>query len=166
MKLDFQSKQKIVEKINKVIKSSISIVVADFCKICAKNMNELRKISRINKIEIFVVRNTLASLAFDKTKYKFFERIFFGQTIIAFSKKEPSLGARLFIEFSKKNSGFKIKGAGFDGKFYSSDKINVLASIPTYNEGVSKLMLIFLESSINRLIRIIFAILNKKKLKK
>lgn len=164
MKLDFQLKQNIVKKIKKLMNSSLSIVVADFNKVCVKKIDELRRNGRKNKVDIFVAKNTLVSRVIEDSNYKFLKKIFVGPTIMAFSKKDPSLGARLFIDFSKKNLGFNIKGAGFDGKFISVDDIEFLSSIPTRSEAISKLILIILEISIRKLIRVILTILDKKRL--
>ena len=74
----------------------------------------------------------------------------------------PGSGARLFKEFSKNNTQFKIKGAAFEGKLLSTLEINQLADMPTYREAIIKLLLILKISSAGKLIYILSAIKKKK----
>ena len=51
-------------------------------------------------------------------------------------KEHPGAAARIFKEFAKRTPKFELKGA-FEGNKVS---IDVLASLPTYNEALAKLM--------------------------
>lgn len=85
-----------------------------------------------------------------------------GSTFIAYSMMHPGSGARLFQEFSKKNTNFKITGAAFEGKLLSTAEINKLANMPTYKEAIIKLILILKTSVAGKLIYILSAIKKKK----
>ncbi|MGA4817492.1 50S ribosomal protein L10 [Pseudomonas aeruginosa] len=66
--------------------------------------------------------------------------MFKGPTLIAFSNEHPGAAARIFREFARGQDKFEIKAAAFEGQFLAANQIDVLASLPTYDEAVSQLM--------------------------
>lgn len=161
MKLNLLKKKEIVSKIKNKIDNSVSIVIADFCGINVEKLLRLRKKGRENKVYICVVKNTLARFAIKETKYFFLEKFLLGSTMIAISDRDERSAAHLLNEFSKKNLRFKIKAAGFNGNFVASDKITFLADLPTFKEGVRRIAMVMLESSIYRFIRVLRVLIDK-----
>ena len=66
--------------------------------------------------------------------------VFKGPTLIAFSNQHPGAAARLFKDFAKGQDKFEIKAAAFEGKYLAANQIDVLASLPTRDEGIAQLM--------------------------
>lgn len=164
MKLNLKEKKEIVSKIKKNFKTSLSVVIANFCGVSANNINSLRKSCRESEVKLQVARNTLINLVFkDETIYKNFKKTFVGPSLIAFSKKHPGSAARLFKKFSTKNNEFKIKGAYFLKKFIPNNQIDILATIPTYEEAIIKMILIMKEASHWKLMRIIMTLRDNPK---
>ncbi|MDP1086508.1 50S ribosomal protein L10, partial [Klebsiella pneumoniae] len=79
---------------------------------------------------------------------------FVGPTIIAFSTEHPGAGARILKDFAKKNEKFELKTAAFEGELVD---ITMLASLPTYDEAIAKLMSVLKEASAGKLVRTIAA---------
>lgn len=163
MVLKLKNKKIIVDKFYNLIKSSLSIILIDFSGISSNKINELRKIARKNSVSIFVIKNTLISLSIKNTSFSCLKDILYGPTLLVLSKKEFGIGARLLLDFFKDDTELKIKGASFNGKLISADKIGDLAKIPTYNEALLQFIFIILEISILKFIRIVSKI---KKLNK
>ncbi|QJC37013.1 50S ribosomal protein L10 [Enterobacteriaceae endosymbiont of Donacia vulgaris] len=162
MSLNITKKKMIIAKISKINKHALSAVIADFCGVNSNNLNELRKKSRKNDIIISIVRNKLLKLIIKNSNFQCLEPLIKGPILIAYSLKHPGAAARLFNEFSKLNENFKIKAAAFDNKIINSEKINLLADLPTYKEAITRFIVIIKDISIGKFIRILLAIKNIK----
>ncbi|MGP1930674.1 MAG: 50S ribosomal protein L10 [Arsenophonus sp. ET-YP4-MAG3] len=165
MTLNFQEKQVIVAEIKEVIKSALSLVIADFRGITVEKMTKLRKAGREAGVYLRIVRNTLMQRIVKGSIYECLEEMFIGPTLIAFSEEHPGAAARLFKEFAKENQGFKIKAAVFEGEFIPANQIDRLAILPTYNEAIVRLMSTIKEASAGKLIRIMAILRDQKEAK-
>ncbi|CAL4317858.1 50S ribosomal protein L10 [Buchnera aphidicola] len=163
MSVSTLKKKKIIEKINKISKNALSAVVANSKKINVNKINLLRKQARKNGIKITVIKNTLLKKGLENTSFQCLQKTLKEFTLIAFSIEHPGSAAKLLYLFSKENKNFKIKGAAFEGKFISPEKIEKLALIPTYPEAIQKLLITIKESAIGKLIRILISIKNNIK---
>ena len=84
---------------------------------------------------------------------------FVGPTLIAFSMDHPGAGARILGEFAKKNEKLELKAAMFEGEL---TPVDLLASLPTYNEAIAKLMMVLKEASAGKLVRTLAAVRDQK----
>src|SRR5690606_28583609 len=122
-------------------------------------MTALRKEARANGVWMKVVRNTLARRAVEGTPYECLSESFVGPTLIAFSSEHPGAAARIFKDFAKGNDKFELKTAAFEGNLVD---FSLLASLPTYNEAIAKLMSVMKEAAAGKLVRTIAAIRDQK----
>jgi large subunit ribosomal protein L10 len=157
--LGLEDKKAIVAEVQEAAKSALSAVVADSRGVTVEDMTALRKEARANGVWLKVVRNTLARRAVDGTDYACLQDSFVGPTIIAFSTEHPGAGARILKDFAKKNEKFELKTAAFEGELVD---ITMLASLPTYDEAIAKLMSVLKEASAGKLVRTIAAIRDQK----
>ncbi|MCE1680775.1 50S ribosomal protein L10, partial [Enterobacter hormaechei] len=121
-------------------------------------MTELRKAGREAGVYIRVVRNTLIRRAVEGTAYECLKEAFVGPTLIAFSNEHPGAAARLFKEFAKANPAFEIKAAAFEGEFIPAANIDRLATLPTYEEAIARLMSTMKEAVAGKLVRTLAAL--------
>ena len=110
-------------------------------------MTTLRQSAREAGVYLRVVRNTLLTRAVEGTDFACMNDVFVGPTLIAFSNEHPGAAARLFKEFAKGNDKFSIKGGAFQGEFIPAAQIDRLATLPTYEEAIAKLMATMKEAS-------------------
>jgi len=157
--LGLEDKKAIVAEVQEAAKSALSAVVADSRGVTVEDMTALRKEARENGVWLKVVRNTLARRAVDGTDYACLQDSFVGPTIIAFSTEHPGAGARILKDFAKKNEKLELKTAAFEGELVD---ITMLASLPTYDEAIAKLMSVMKEASAGKLVRTIAAIRDQK----
>jgi len=122
-------------------------------------MTTLRKLARDNGVWLKVVRNTLARRAVQGTSFEGLADNFVGPTLIAFSMDHPGAGARILGEFAKKNEKLELKAAMFEGEL---TPVDLLASLPTYNEAIAKLMMVLKEASAGKLVRTLAAVRDQK----
>ncbi|MBS9439760.1 50S ribosomal protein L10 [Photorhabdus noenieputensis] len=162
MALNLQDKQAIVAEVSEVAKGALSAVVADSRGVTVDKMTELRKAGREAGVYIRVVRNTLVRRAVEGTAYECLKEAFIGPTLIAFSNEHPGAAARLFKEFAKANPAFEIKAAAFEGEFISAANIDRLATLPTYEEAIARLMSTMKEAVAGKLVRTLAALREKR----
>ncbi|BBG60959.1 50S ribosomal protein L8 [Providencia rustigianii] len=162
MALNLQDKQAIVAEVSEVAKGALSAVVADSRGVTVAKMTELRKAGREAGVYIRVVRNTLIRRAVEGTSYEVLKDAFVGPTLIAFSNEHPGAGARLFKEFAKANPAFEIKAAAFEGELIQAKDIDRLATLPTYEEAIARLMATMKEAAAGKLVRTLAALRDQK----
>lgn len=159
MALGLEDKKAIVAEVQEAAQGALSAVVADSRGVTVGAMTALRKEARDAGVWMKVVRNTLARRAVEGTQYECLKETFTGPTLIAFSAEHPGAAARIFKEFAKKNKEFELKGGAFDGNLVSVD---MLATLPTYNEALAKLMSVMKEAAAGKLVRTIAAVRDQK----
>jgi large subunit ribosomal protein L10 len=157
--LGLEDKKAIVAEVQEAAKGALSAVVADSRGVTVTDMTALRKKARENGVWLRVVRNTLARRAVTGSDFECLSESFVGPTIIAFSKEHPGAGARILKEFAKENDKFELKSAAFEGAVVD---VNMLASLPTYEEGLAKLMSCMKEAAAGKLVRTIAAVRDQK----
>lgn len=162
MALNLQDKQAIVAEVSEAAKGALSAVVADSRGVTVDKMTELRKSAREAGVYMRVVRNTLLRRAIEGSAFECMKDTFVGPTLIAFSNEHPGAAARLFKEFAKANDKFEIKGAAFEGEFIEAKAIDRLATLPTYEEAIARLMGTMKEAAAGKLVRTIAAIRDQK----
>lgn len=159
MALGLEDKKAIVADVQEAAKSALSAVVADSRGVTVSDMTALRKEARENGVWLKVVRNTLARRAVEGTDYECLNDTLVGPTLIAFSNEHPGAGARILSAFAKENDKLELKAAAFEGEITD---IALLATLPTYDEAISKLMSVMKEASAGKLVRTIAAIRDQK----
>lgn len=115
-------------------------------------MTILREKAREQNIEIRVVRNTLAKLAFKGTDFECVSEVLTGPSLFGFSMEDPGAAARLFKEFAKDNDKFEVKALSISGQLLDNGKIDVLAKLPTLEQALGQLACVTL-APITKLVR-------------
>jgi large subunit ribosomal protein L10 len=159
--IGLEDKKAIVAEVREAATNALSAVVADLRSVTVADMTVLRKQARENDVYIRVVRNTLAKRAVEGTAYECLQKHFIGPSIIAFSNVHPGVGARLFRDFAKRNDKFEVKALMFEGNLMEASQIDVLASLPTYDEAIARLMSV-MQGATSKLARTLAAIRNQK----
>lgn len=159
MAIGLEDKKAIVAEVQQAAGNALSAVVAAARGISVSDMTVLRKEARASGVSIRVVRNTLARRAVQGTPFECLTDAFVGPSLIAFSNEHPGAGARILKEFAKKNAALELKAAAFEGAITD---ITLLASLPTYDEAIAKLMSVMKEASAGKLVRTIAAIRDQK----
>jgi large subunit ribosomal protein L10 len=172
VKLDLAAKKAVVEEVAKVATKAISAVVADYRGLTVNEMTELRAKARKADVYLRVVRNTLTRRAFKNTEFECLNDVLVGPLFIAFSLEAPSDAARLLKEFNKTSDKLEVKALSVGGKVYQPHQIDAVASLPTKDEAIAKLMYIMkapiekfvrtLAAPHTKLVRTIVAIKDKK----
>lgn len=123
-------KKEILEKLDKVFKTSKNVTFVNFHGLSVKNAMEIRRKMRAEGVGYFVAKKTLLKKALEKRKMEGTLPSLEGETGIAYGEDLVAPSREAF-GFQKKFEGvFKLLGGIFDGKFMGKDEITAVASIP------------------------------------
>ncbi|MEA1939584.1 MAG: 50S ribosomal protein L10 [Candidatus Caldatribacteriota bacterium] len=152
MALSRDSKEKIVHELIEKLESSKGIILTDYKGMNVSQINKLREELKEQQVEYKVIKNTLIEKAARKLEIDEITKDLTGCTAIAFSSEDGVSPARWLKEYSKKNKlELKVKSGLIDGKFFDPDKIMEIASLPSRDILISK-MLAGIKSPINSLV--------------
>ncbi|WP_042150068.1 MULTISPECIES: 50S ribosomal protein L10 [unclassified Pseudoalteromonas] len=155
MALNFEGKKAIVAEVSEAASGALSAVVADSRGVPVDAITALRKEAREAGVWMKVVRNTLAKRAIEGTEFECLNDSLVGPSLVAFSSEHPGAAARIFSDFAKKNEHFELKLAAFEGNVVD---VAMLATLPTYDEAVARLMSAMKEASAGKLCKTIEAV--------
>lgn len=161
MALGLEDKKAIVAEVSEAAKVALSAVVADSRGVTVGSMTALRKEAREAGVYVRVVRNTLARRAVDGTDFECLKDSFVGPTLIAFSNEHPGAAARLLKKFAKDNELFEVKALAFNGELMAAGDIDSLATLPTYDEAISRLMSV-IQGATSKFVRTLAAVRDLK----
>ncbi|CAL4317971.1 50S ribosomal protein L10 [Buchnera aphidicola (Thelaxes suberi)] len=162
MPLNQQDKKTIIEKVNKICHSALSVVIVEFKNISVNTITKLRKEALKNDVYIHIIRNTLLKIAFNKTEFECLNTVLKGSILVAFSMKHPGSAMRILQVYEKEFNNLKIVNVAFEGKLLEKQEILQLALMPTHLEAVSRFIFTIQEAAIGKLIRLLHSIRNKK----
>ena len=126
----------------------------DFKGITVPQVTELRKQVREAKSGYVVVKNTLALIALKDSPIVAMREKFSGPTAIAFNATDAVVLAKALTRFAKDVPALVFKGAMLNGQVVSAEQIQAIASLPSREELVAKLLFL-LESPIRGLVTVL-----------
>ena len=133
-------KQPIVEEISESIKSAQSIVLVDYRGLTVEQDTQLRKALRDNGITYKVYKNTMMNFAFKGTEFEGLAPYLEGPSAIAISTTDATAPAREICKFAKNAKALEVKAGVVEGQIYDATGIAQIATIPSREELLSKLL--------------------------
>src|ERR1700740_2901944 len=133
-------KKEQVEKLSAELKNVSSAVVATYSKMTVAQDYELRKALRGAGAKYQVVKNTLAERAAKGTKVEEGLKNLTGVTSIAYTTGDPVAMAKALTKYAKDTPEFTFKVGVVEGRVINIKEIEALASMPSKEELMSKLL--------------------------
>ena len=133
-------KAPIVEEISAHIKDAQSVVLVDYRGLTVLEDTELRKQLREAGVVYKVYKNTMINFAIKDTEFADLAQHLEGPTAIAVCKDDATAAARVLAKFAKTAEALEIKGGVVDGVYYDAAGIGQIASIPSREVLLSKLL--------------------------
>lgn len=133
-------KQPIVAEISEHIKDAQSVVLVDYRGLTVEQDTELRKQLRAEGITYKVYKNTMMNFAFKGTDFEALAPYLEGPSAVAISSTDATAPARVLAKFAKTAEALEIKGGVVEGIAYDAKGIASIASIPSREELLSKLL--------------------------
>src|SRR5699024_3350554 len=121
--------------------------------------------ARAAKVDIRVVKNTLARRALEGTAYECAIDSLVGPIVMAFSldEEDPVASARVINNFlkDKANEKLVVKAIVHDGELHDGSALKAIASLPTKEEAIS-LLLAVLKAPVQKLAATLAAVRDQK----
>ena len=133
-------KQPIVDEIKAQLDGAKSMVVVDYRGISVADVTELRKQCREAGVVYKVYKNTMVKRAVEGTEFEGVVKDLEGTNAFAISKDDATAPARVLYEAAKKMPNLELKGGVVDGTFYDEKMIQVIATIPSREVLLGKLL--------------------------
>ena len=133
-------KQPVVAEISELLKDAKAAVLVDYRGLTVEQDTALRKQMREAGVTYKVYKNTMLNFAFKGTDYEAMAGKLEGPTALAVSSTDASAPARILYEFAKKAPALELKGGVVEGTYYDEKGIQVIATIPSREVLLGKLL--------------------------
>ena len=133
-------KKPIVDQISEELNGAKAAVLVDYRGLTVEQDTELRKQLREAGVVYKVYKNTMINFAVKGTEFEELSKHLEGPTAIAISKEDATAPARILFNFSKNAPKLELKAGVVDGTYYDEKGIQVIATIPSREELLSKLL--------------------------
>ena len=133
-------KKPIVDQISEELNGAKAAVLVDYRGLTVEQDTELRKQLREAGVVYKVYKNTMINFAVKGTEFEELSKHLEGPTAIAISKEDATAPARILFNFAKNAPKLELKAGVVDGAYYDEKGIQVIATIPSREELLSKLL--------------------------
>ncbi|MBT9692794.1 50S ribosomal protein L10 [Eubacterium ventriosum] len=133
-------KKPVVEEISELLNGAATAVIVDYRGLTVAEDTELRKQLREAGVVYKVYKNTMINFAIKDTEFADLAQHLEGPTAIAVCKDDATAAARVLAKFAKTAEALEIKGGVVDGIYYDAVGIGQIASIPSREVLLSKLL--------------------------
>ena len=135
-----EMKKPIVEEISASIKDAQSVVLVDYRGLTVEQDTRLRKELREAGVTYKVYKNTMMNFAFKGTEFEALAPYLEGPSAMAISVTDATAPARILANFAKTANALELKCGVVEGTFYDAAGIATIATIPSREELLSKLL--------------------------
>jgi large subunit ribosomal protein L10 len=140
MPLNLTQKQDLVKQMTAVLNDAEVVLTADYSGLTANELNELRKSTREAGVFVKLVKNNMLKMALKESQFSSMSENIFGPQIVAVGKEDAGKFAKSIKEFIDKHENLKPKAINYQGQDLDISELQKLASLPTYEEAISKLL--------------------------
>lgn len=150
-----------VAEIKEKLEKANSVVLSKYQGLTFEEDTILRKNLREAGVEYKVYKNTLVTLAAKELGLEGIVEYLEGPVAIAFGYEDVTVAARVLNDFAKDHKKLELKAGIVEGEIYDTNKIKQLATIPSKEVLIAKL-LGSIKSPISSFARVINAIAESK----
>ncbi len=133
-------KQTVVNTIKENLEGASSIVLVDYRGLTVEEDTKLRKDLREAEVVYKVFKNTMMNFAFEGTEFEELQQHLAGPSAIAISYQDPTAGPRVLKKATKEFDELEFKAGVVEGTYYDVDGIKKIASIPSRDELLAKML--------------------------
>ncbi|VVE42770.1 MULTISPECIES: 50S ribosomal protein L10 [Pandoraea] len=160
MALNLDDKKAVVAEVSAQVAAASTIVVAEYRGITVGDLTKLRANARQQGVYLRVLKNTLARRAVENTPFADLAEQMTGPLIYGIST-DPVAAAKVLNDFSKGNDKLILKAGSYDGKVMDKAGVQALASIPSRDELLAKLLGV-MQAPVSGFARVLAAVAEKK----
>ena len=139
MGLNLNDKKAVVAEVSAQVANAQTIAIAEYRGIEVGDLTVLRKKARESGVYLRVLKNTLVRRAVADTSFAGLAEHMVGPLIYSVSA-DPVAAAKVLSDFAKTNDKLVLKAGSYAGKVLDKAGVQALASIPSREELLSKLL--------------------------
>lgn len=139
MSLNLDEKKAVVAEVSAQVAQAQAIIIAEYRGLGVGHMTQLRAKARQSGIYFRVLKNSLARRAVSDTPFSGLSEHMVGPLAYGIGS-DPVAAAKVLHEFSKGNEKLVIKAGAMANHVISSSEIASLASLPSREELLAKLL--------------------------
>jgi len=136
--VDRAQKEKVVEDLGQIFKSSGVVVVARYAGLTVAEMQGLRAQMREAGGSIRVAKNRLAKIALAGTPCESIGELLKGMTVLAYSEDQVA-AAKVAVAFAKSNDKLVVLGGSMGGTALDPAGVKAVAAMPSREELIASI---------------------------
>ena len=160
MPLVLSQKKDLVKEMTTLLSDADVVLTADYSGLTSNELNELRKTTREAGVFVKLVKNNMLKMALKESQFASMSENVSGPQIVAVGKEDAGKFAKSIKEFIDKHENLKPRAINYQGQDLDISELKRLASLPTYDEAISKLLSV-MQGPIQKLMGTIKAVPNK-----
>ncbi|HEY5763246.1 MAG TPA: 50S ribosomal protein L10 [Rhodocyclaceae bacterium] len=139
MGLNLEEKKAVVAEVSAQVANAQTIVLAEYRGVEVGDLTRLRASARKSGVYLRVLKNTLVRRAVADTSFAPLAEQMTGPLIYGIST-DPVAAAKVLNDFAKGNEKFELRAGSYSGKLLDKSAVQALASIPSRDELLAKLL--------------------------
>ncbi|RXZ44617.1 50S ribosomal protein L10 [Crenobacter cavernae] len=160
MSLNIEAKKVVVAEVAAEVAKAQTVVIAEYRGIGVGSLTQLRAKAREQGVYLRVLKNTLARRAVEGTPFAGLADHMVGPLVYGVSA-DPVAAAKVLHQFSKQDDKIVVKAGSYDGNVLNAAQVAELASIPSREELLSKLLYV-MQAPVAGLARALAAVAEQK----
>ncbi len=160
MSLNIEDKKAVVAEVSAQLADAQTVVIAEYRGIEVSSMTKLRAKARENGVYLRVLKNTLVRRAVAGTQFEALADQMIGPLVYGVSV-DAVAAAKVLHQFAKEDNKIVIKAGSYNGKLLNAAEVTELASIPSREELLSKLLFV-MQAPVSGCARALAALAEKK----
>lgn len=128
----------VVDDLTSRLKKCKAAVVTVNAGLSVEEVTQLRSLLFKEKVELHVVKNTLAKIALKQAEIGVLGDFMSGPTALALAMGDSVAPARLLTRFAKDHEKLSVRGGWVDGRKVTDKDLKVLASLPSRDQLLAK----------------------------
>ncbi|KMN30563.1 MULTISPECIES: 50S ribosomal protein L10 [Chromobacterium] len=160
MSLNIEDKKAVVAEVSATLAGAQTLVIAEYRGIEVSSMTKLRAQARENGVYLRVLKNTLVRRAVEGTPFAGLADQMVGPLVYAVSA-DPVAAAKVLHQYAKADDKIIVKAGSYDGQVLNAAQVAELASIPSREELLSKLLYV-MQAPVAGFARALAALSDKK----
>jgi large subunit ribosomal protein L10 len=141
LSLNIEDKKAVVAEVSAQLADAQTLVIAEYRGIEVSSMTKLRAKARENGVYLRVLKNTLVRRAVAGTQFEALADQMVGPLVYGVSV-DPVAAAKVLHQFAKEDNKIVVKAGSYNGKLLDAAEVAELASIPSREELLSKLLFV------------------------
>ncbi len=137
---NMENKSVVVNEIKEKLQNASSLVLIDYRGLTVEQDTILRKQLRTEGVEYKIYKNTAIRFAVQGTQFEGITEFLAGPTAVAISYEDATAGSRIVAEAAKTMEALEFKAGVIDGVVYDTKAMQKVASIPSKEVLLSKLL--------------------------